>query len=171
MVRFPEGWRVEPLSAGHDRAAFSSGRPEVDDWLRKRARQSQDKHLTSTHVLRDDRGVIAGYYTLAVGIVDFDQLPPEETRKLPHRALPVITLAWLGLRTDLQGRGLGERLLAEALAHCRRVRRDIEFVAVLIDALDAQTRAFYERYDFRPVPGHPFKLFISAGLLEAMARR
>lgn len=171
MVRFPEGWRVEPLAARHDRAAFASGRAEVDDWLHRRARQAQEKHLSSTHLLLDDRGTIAGYYTLAVGAVDFSDLPPAETHRLPKRALPVITIAWLGLRADLHRRGLGERLLAEALAHCHRVMREIECTAVLIDALDGATRAFYERYDFRPLPGYPLKLFLSAGLLEAMMKR
>ena len=168
MTRFPAVWRVEPLGPAHDRGAFISGRPEGDDWLHRRARQAQDKRLSSTRVLLDDSGAIAGYYTLAIGAVDFSDLPPEASRKLPERPLPVVTLAWLGVRGNLQGRGLGERLLADALAHCHRVKREIAFIAVLIDALDEKTRAFYERHDFKRLPGHPFRLFIGAALLDKM---
>ena len=51
MARFPDGWRIKPLDPAHDRSAFHSGRPEVDEWLRRGARQSQDKRLSSTHLL------------------------------------------------------------------------------------------------------------------------
>ncbi len=169
MIRFLQGWRIEPLAPRHDRAAFNSGRREVDDWLHRSARQAHEKRASSTHVLLDDRGVIAGFYTLAMGEIDFGLLPPEEAKKLPKRALPVVTIAWLGLRADLQRQGLGERLLAAALAHCHRVSVEIGFVAVLIDALDADIRAYYERFDFQALPGHPLKLFLSAKLLEAIA--
>jgi predicted N-acetyltransferase YhbS len=168
VTRFPDGWRVETLTSAHDRASFRSGRTEVDDWLRRNARQQQEKHLSSTRVLLDDGGSVAGYFTLAVGHVDFSDLPPEEARKLPKRLLPAVTLAWLGVRQDLHGRGLGARLLAQALTDAHAASRTLPFVVVLIDALDAPTRAFYERYDVLPLPGHPLRMFLPYRTLDAM---
>ena len=57
-------------------------------------------------------------YTLAMGQVNFDELPREMARKLPGTLLPIITLAWLGVDEQYQGRGLGKRLLAQALSDC-----------------------------------------------------
>ncbi|MBI4604883.1 MAG: GNAT family N-acetyltransferase, partial [Planctomycetes bacterium] len=96
------------------RSGFLCGEAAVDDWLRTKALQHQDKHLSATKVLLDPTGAIAGYYTLATGQVDFSNLPPEIARKLPRRALPVAVLAWLGVSAAHQGQGLGRRLLAQA---------------------------------------------------------
>jgi len=114
-VRFPPGYRIEPLRQDHRRSAFRSGQIQVDDWLASKALQNQEKHLSATKVLIDPVGTIAGFYTLAAAQVDFADLPPELIRRLPRRNLPVAVLAWLGIRDTDQGHGYGRRLLAQAL--------------------------------------------------------
>jgi hypothetical protein len=37
--------RVEPLGKQHDRAAFSSERPDIDDWFRRRAGQDEKRNV------------------------------------------------------------------------------------------------------------------------------
>jgi GNAT superfamily N-acetyltransferase len=170
VVRFPQGLRCETLAKSHPRAAFSSGQPAVDAWLAERAWQNQEKHLSVTRVLLDPRGVIAGYYTLATGQVDLGELPPELAKKLPRRAVPVAVLAWLGVDRRFQGQGLGTRLLAQALGDCHRAGKAFAFVAVIIDCIDAAAKAFYERWDFRELPGRPMRLFLTAQALEAIVR-
>ncbi len=59
----------------HRRASFRCGEDAVDRWLKTRARQAKDKRLSVTRVLLDEDGVIAGYYTPAMGLVHFDELP------------------------------------------------------------------------------------------------
>ena len=111
-VRFPEGFRLAVLRRDHPRKEFSSGEKKVDDWLATKALQNQDKQLSSTKVLLDTAGAIAGYYTLAMGYVDFDDLPDDLRMRLPHRLLPVAVLAWMGVSGSHQGQGHGRRLLA-----------------------------------------------------------
>jgi hypothetical protein len=65
--------------------------------------------------LVDEGDTIAGYYSLATGQVDFGDHPPGIVKGLPRRTLPVAVLAWLGSDASQQGRGLGQRLLAQAL--------------------------------------------------------
>jgi GNAT superfamily N-acetyltransferase len=140
----------------------------VDDWLRTRALQHQEKHLSVTRVLLDGAGAIAGYFTLATGQVDLGDLPPEIARRLPRRRLPVAVLAWLGVCRDRQGGGLGRLLLAQALRDCHEAGRTFAFVAVLIDCVDDRAKAFYRQWDFEELPGHPYRLYLSAGRLAAM---
>jgi hypothetical protein len=52
-VRFPPGYRIEPLRRDHPRSAFRSGQAQVDDWLANKAMQNQEKHLSATKVLVD----------------------------------------------------------------------------------------------------------------------
>ncbi len=168
-VRFPEGFRLETLHRGHARKSFLCGERSVDDWLITKALQHQEKRLSVTKVLSDAAGSIAGYYTLATGQVDFSDLPADLTRRLPRRVLPVAVLAWLGVRSDRQGQGLGRLLLAQALRDCHEAGKTFAFVAVILDCVNDAAKAFYQRWDFKELPGHPYRLFLSAKLLAAMA--
>ena len=167
-VRFPEGYRLEALRRDHPRRKFRSGQEQVDDWLATKALQHQDKHLSVTKVLLDGEKAIAGYFTLATGQVDFSDLPPVTVRRLPRRQLPVAILAWLGVSVESQGQGLGRLLLAQALRDCFEAGRTFAFVAVIIDCVDDAAKAFYHRFDFEELPGHPYRLFLSSKRLDAM---
>ena len=169
-VRFPHEYRVEPLRRDHPRSAFRSGQAQVDDWLANKALQHQEKHLSATKVLIDPVGTIAGFYTLATAQIDFADLPPNLYRRLPRRNLPVAVLAWLGIRDTDQGQGLGRRLLAQALVDCHHAGETFPFVAVILDCVDDRALVFYRRWDFRPLPGHHHRLFLSWSQLQTMAR-
>lgn len=167
-IRFPDGFRLEPLRREHPRRRFSCGEKKVDDWLAAKALQHQDKHLSVTKVLLDEAGAIAGYFTLATGQMDFGDLPVELTKRLPRRLLPVAVLAWLGVSTGHQGRGLGRLLLAQALRDCHEAGQTFAFIAVILDCLNDAAKAFYQQWDFEELPGHPYRLFLSAERLAAM---
>jgi len=168
MVSFPEGFRLERLEKRHPRARFRSGVAEVDRWLARNALQHQKKRLSVTRALLDESDGIAGYYTLATGQVSFGDLPPDISGKLPKRNLPVALLAWLGVASSYQGRGIGSRLFAQALNDCHSAGETFAFVAVIIDCLNDDAKRFYQRWDFEEMPGHPYRLFLSARLLEKL---
>ena len=167
-VVFPDGLRIATLDKSHDRKRFDCGSVPVNDWLRTKARQSQQKHLSSTKVLVDGTR-IAGFYTLAYGHVRMDQLPEDIARKLPDTLIPVAVLAWLGVDNNFRGQGLGDRLLAHALVQAHGAAQIIPFVGVVIDCLDDAAKAFYRRYDFDEFPGHPMKLLVSRAQLDTLA--
>jgi ribosomal protein S18 acetylase RimI-like enzyme len=156
-VRILEEFRLEALRRDHPRRKFQSGHERVDDWIATKAPQHQEKHLSVTKVLLDGAGAgaIAGYYTLAIGQVDFSDLPSETVRQLPRRQLPVAVLAWLGVRSERQGQGLGRLLLAQALRDCFDAGQTFAFIAVIFDCIDDTAKAFYKRYGFQELPGHP----------------
>jgi GNAT superfamily N-acetyltransferase len=167
-LRFPAGFRLEPIGRGHPRRAFRCGEEKVDDWLATKALQHQQKRLSATKVLLDGSGAIAGFYTLATGQVDFGDLPREVAKALPRRVLPVAVLAWLGVAAAHQSRGLGRLLLAQALCDCWEAGKVFAFVAVILDCLGDAAKAFYRHWDFEELPGHPYRLFLSAASLDAM---
>ena len=167
-VAFPKGFRLEPLQRRHPRRQFDCGQGDVDDWLRSKALQHQEKRLSSTRVLIDPGGAIAGYYTLATGQVDFGDLPSDLVRKLPRRALPVAIVAWLGVSLAHQGQQLGDLLFAQALRDCYEAGQTFAFVAVILDCIDDRAKTFYQRWDFAELPGNPYRLFLSSQTLAAM---
>ena len=167
-VAFPTGFSLEALQRSHPRSAFDCGQSDVNDWLRTKAIQKQEKRLSATKVLINRDGGIAGFYTLATGQVDFGDLPLEFARKLPRRALPVAILAWLGVSTAQQGQKLGDLLLAQALRDCHGAGQTFAFVAIILDCVDDRAKAFYQRWDFAELPGNPYRLFLSSQTLTAM---
>lgn len=169
-VKLPDGFRWEPIQRDHRRRQFSSGQPEVDEWLRTKAWQHQKKHLSVTKVLLEENNRIAGYYTLATGQVDFGDLPDDLAKRLPRRLLPVALLAWLGVSTNNQGQGFGRLLLAQALRDCYQAGDTFAFVAVILDCLTDTAKSFYQKWNFQELPGHPYRLFASYRQLEAMMK-
>lgn len=165
---WPDGWRLERLTKDHRRKTFVSGQVQVDDWLCTKALQSQNKRLTITSVLLDDRQSVAGFYTLATGQVEFSDLPHDLARNLPRRRLPVAMLAWLGIDKNHQGFGIGRQLLARALRDCYEAGQTFSFIAVVVDCVDDAAKSFYRQFDFQEMPGHPYRLFLSSAQLDAM---
>ena len=169
-VQFPDGYRIELLCREHRRSNFDCGVDTVNDWLATNALQNQSKHLSSTKVLVDRSDNITGYYSLAIGQVDFSELPVEFVRKLPRRLLPIVKLAWFGVAKSHQGQRLGSRLLAQALADCYVAGKTFSFIAVILDSLSEEATAFYRKFDFHTLPGQLNRLFLSAEQLEVMMR-
>jgi GNAT superfamily N-acetyltransferase len=170
-VAWPDGFRIEPLQRQHPRRRFDCGQELVNDWIRTKALQHQEKRLSATKALLDQQGVLVGFYTLATGQVDFGDLPPDLVRRLPRRALPVAVLAWLGVDQSHQGQQLGNLLFAQALRDCHEAGQAFAFVAVILDCVDDRAKAFYHRWDFAELPGNPYRLFLSASTLAAMMGR
>jgi GNAT superfamily N-acetyltransferase len=167
-VRFPAGFRLEALSRAHPRRAFRSGVEAVDDWLATRALQHQEKHLSVTKALIDQTKGMAGYFTLATGQVDFSDLPADMARHLPRRTLPVAILAWLGVSETHQGQGLGRLLLAQSLLDCHEAGKTFAFIAVILDCINDESKSCYQKWDFRALPGSPYRLYLSTKQLQAM---
>ena len=163
--------RIERLDRKHRRSAFRCGESAVEDWLATKALQHQEKNLSVTKVLVADSDNLAGYFTLATGQIDFGELPIEVRQTLPRRALPVAVLAWFGIASGYQGKGLGSRLLAFALRDCWEAGKTFAFVAVLLDCLNDSAKAFYHKWDFAELPGHPHRLSSSAKMLGMLMEK
>ena len=166
MVKFPEGLSLVTLEKTHNRKPFDSTEPMVNEWLQKRAKQSQQKSLSRTKVLIDQENNVVGYYTLVIGQINFDDLPNEINKKLPKTNIPAMKLAWLGVDKSYQGKSLGKRLVASALLDCYHIGVLAPFCAVLIDCLHSEAKQFYQHFSFIEVPGHNLKLALSWKDLE-----
>lgn len=146
---------VEPL-AGHDVAGFTSGNPELDDWLRQHAPTATGQG-TRTYVLVDDGGVVMGYFAIAPHLLERDDAPGPLARGAPKQ-IPAILLAKLALDASVQGRGMGSELLVVALEVIVSAARRAGGRVVVVDAIDDSAQAFYEHHDFAPLPGQTRRL-------------
>src|SRR6185437_14708456 len=162
---------VEPLGSSHDRAAFSCGVSELDNYLKRQASQDHTRNLARTFVLIPTRGSreIMGYYSLSGYSLTFDALPPELSRKLPHSIpLPATLLGRLALREDLRGHGLGRLLLLYAMREVVRATRSVASLGLVVDAMTDELVAYYESNGFVPLMDRPRHLIAPITRMRAM---
>jgi len=163
-VRLPNGpdYLIEPLGLHHDRAAFCCGVEALDNYFQRQAGQDARKYVAAPFVLIDrSSGNIAGFYTLSAMSIHLGELPSEITKKLKlpkYPALPATLLGRLAVNEIYRGRGLGERLLMDALY--RSWQNEIATMAMVVDAKDDSARSFYEHYEFIRFPDAPNRLFL-----------
>ena len=140
-------WQIEPLAKHHDRTRFSCGQEPLDVFIKTQAGQYEKRRLGRTYVaLRPDESQVVGYYTLAASAIAFEHVPNKQ--KLPKHPVPVALLGRLAVDETVQGQGLGERLLVDALRRCLDLSLSMGLHAVEVHALNDQARAFYLRYGF-----------------------
>jgi GNAT superfamily N-acetyltransferase len=145
-------WQIERLARAHDRSAFSCGKPALDEFLRRYVSQYEKRRLGRTFVaVRAGTTRVFGYDTLASSKIAFRNLPGPASRNLPAHPVPTVLLARLAVDRTLQGQGLGEALLVDALRRCCRLGDELGVHAIEVDALDPAAKRFYEKYGFTPL--------------------
>jgi GNAT superfamily N-acetyltransferase len=147
------------LTEVHDLSAFSSGEPELDDWLKRRALRNQFSGASRTYVVPLEKQVIA-YYALASGSVMAQEAPGRIRRNMPD-PIPVIVLGRLAIDEAWQGKGLGKALLRDAILRTLQASEVIGIRAILVHALHEQAAAFYQHAGFLPSPISDTTLMLS----------
>jgi GNAT superfamily N-acetyltransferase len=145
-----EAWTIEPLAARHDRAAFDCGEAPLNEFLKKYARQNEERGISRTYVaVKGDAPHIFGYYTLRAGAVEASEFPKEEAKRLPRYPVPVIHLARLAVDRTAQGQGIGQALLASALKKALAASALAGAYAVEVFAKTQRAARFYEKHGFQ----------------------
>jgi hypothetical protein len=153
--------RVEPLGKDHDRAAFSSGSPPLDQYLKNQAGQAVEKKLAAVFVLTPDSKTILGYFTLSSFVVKLADLPEAIAKKLTKMGeVPATLIGRLARSIDVKGEGMGEILLADALKKALLNSATVASWAVVVDAKEDKAIAFYKRYGFLAFPATASRLFL-----------
>lgn len=162
-------WVIEPLSADHDRSAFSCGQESLDEFLKRYAGQNQKTGISKTYVaVRPGHKQVGGYCSISAGAVHFEHIPEELRKRLPKYPVPVAHLGRLAVDASAQGRGLGEFLLLDALARIVQAADSIAIHAVEVVAIDDAARRFYLKYGFAPLLDDPHHLYIAIKTLKKL---
>ena len=150
--------RIERLERHHAVDGFDCGNEALDRFLVRFALQNRQAGASQTHVALADEQV-AGYYTLVVGQVDYDDAPQRLTKGLARHPVPIMLLARLAIAVSFQGRGLGSGLLKDAMLRTIQAAEIAGIRAFAVHAKDDQARGFYEHFDFVPSPTDLYHLF------------
>lgn len=158
---------IERLGKRHSREGFDCGKPSLNDFLARLASQYEKRNLARTYVLvRSGEVKVVGYYTLASSAIEFDTLPPEQTKKLPQHPIPAILLARLAVDNSLRGQKMGARLLRDCFERCLLLADQIGIHSVVVDALDDEAAGFYEHFGFTRFLQQPSTLFLPISVIK-----
>jgi hypothetical protein len=105
-------WREEAISRRHGRKNFDCGSADLNEYLRRYARQNHESGGAKSFVAVPpaDPFRILGYYTISPGVIEFAKVPGTVTRRLGRYEVPVFRLGRLAVGVSVQGGGLGADL-------------------------------------------------------------
>lgn len=156
---------IVPLVAAHRRDDFDCGVEALNDFLRRFARQQQERDFSRTYVvLADDAVTVTAFVSVGAGQVGAPSFPAH--LKLPRYPVPVLRIGRLAVDRRAQGLQLGRELTRFALNLALELAGRVGIHAVVVDAKDEAARSFYERLGFVPFSDSPLSLFLPIATLR-----
>ena len=147
-------FRIEAITAGHDRTAFDCGHPFLNAYLAQFARQNDRKGLARAYVLvpEPEGNPVLGYYTLTSGAVAFDNIPVALRQGLPKYPIPVARIGELAVDSRQRGQGFGSDLLLDAVSRIAQASEQVAVWAIVVDPIDQSAVLFYLHHGFQALP-------------------
>lgn len=162
--------RPEPLDPKrHDRSAFDSGAPELDDWLRRYSTQNRRRNTAATWVVTSADAMVLGYVRLAMTGIDCSSAPEAVAKHAPD-PVPALLIGRLAVDRSVAGLGIGTALVAHVLASAVALNESAACRAVVATALDASARSWWERlgfHFFHPEDAGSFDLYLLTSEIAA----
>lgn len=160
--------RILAIREEHRREEFDCGVEALNAYLRRYARQNHEKNIARTYVAVDEAKQVLGYYSLASASIEFESLPEDYAKRLPKYPVPAVRIARLAVSKEAQGKGLGERLLVDALKRILAVSAEVGVHVILVDAKNDKAKAFYQHYGFNGLHDKSTTLFMPLKTARAL---
>lgn len=171
--------RFEPLDPDrHDRAGFSSGVDQVDNFFRRTANKLSRADNLRVFVLVSEKTELIGFHAINAHSIDYAELPSRYARTRPgHGLIPAAFISMIGVDERFQGRGFGVDLLFDALVRIDQAAETLGIAVILLDVLDcgdsdlvARRKALYERYGFTSLVSHPLRMMLPIASARELVR-
>jgi GNAT superfamily N-acetyltransferase len=168
-VRESAPWEIVRLNRSHQRDSFDCGVPPLNEWLERLAGQHERRDLARTYVaVEKGQQKVLGYYAISNHQVGFDALPEDQAKGLPTIDIPVALLGRLAVDRSVQGQGLGENQLIDALRRAAYLSAQIGIRAVEVHAFDEAARRFYLNHGFVPLLDDEHHLFLPMQVIRKL---
>jgi GNAT superfamily N-acetyltransferase len=154
-----ESRTIEKLRRDHPVDVFDCGEEALNQWLRKYALQNQGAGAAQSYVGLVG-GVMVGYYSLAVGQIEYSDAPERLRKGLAQHPVPVMLLARLAVDKNWQKKGVGRALLRDAVLRTVQAAEIAGIRAIAVHAKDDAARRYYEQFDFAAAPSDPLHLLV-----------
>jgi GNAT superfamily N-acetyltransferase len=135
----------------------------MDEWLRRYAGQNRRRDTAATWVIVDRRDTVVAYASIAMTGIDRSAAPPSLAKQAPD-PVPALLLGRLAVDRRHSGQGIGTALVAHVLATAVELNTKAACRAVVVNALNANARSWWEPLGFHPFDPaekrHPDDLYL-----------
>jgi len=140
------------LTESHDGAAFDSGEPVLDDWLRQRAWADLQLAASRPYVVcPTGSNTVIGYAALNMGQILAQEVAGSMRLNMPGH-IPAVVLGRLAIDRAWQGKGLGRALLGDVVRRALLASAEVSARLVLVHAISPAAEAFYLHHGFTRLP-------------------
>jgi GNAT superfamily N-acetyltransferase len=147
---------VRKLEASDDANGFDCGTHQLNEYLKKYARQDQRRMFGTTYVAvccDETPTKVIGYFTIAATSIPRVGLSEHLLKGIPkYQNLPAFLLGRLAVDKAFQHKQIGELLLSKCFEHCLAISKCVAARYLIAEALLSAV-TWYERYNFRKVEG------------------
>jgi len=138
----------------HRRDEFDCGLESLDTWLRRYAGQNRRGDTAATWVMTDVNHQVVVYASLSMSSVDITAAP-QQLRKGAPAQIPVLLLGRLAVDQRHRGCGVGRAMVRHVLLTAVELNTRAACKAVVVNALDAEARTWWEHLGFTPFSDDP----------------
>ena len=149
----------QALAAQHRLSDFDCGKPPLNDWLIRHARQAQGSGSARTFVTLDGDRVV-GYFSLTVGQIDTLEASERIRKGMGNYPVPVVILARLAVSRADQGRHIGVGLMQDAIRRTLALAELAGVRALLTHPIDDNAARFYHRFGFEASPAREQQMLL-----------
>ncbi|PTE10589.1 GNAT family N-acetyltransferase [Mesorhizobium helmanticense] len=170
---------IEPFDPEkHDRAAFSCGNEQVDNFFKKTANKLSKADNIRVFVMLGPDADLIGFYAINSHAVDYAELPAKYARTRPgHGNIPAAYLSMMGVDIRFSGNGYGGDLLLDALIRIAGAAEQIGIAVVMLDVLDCgdpvkvrRRKKLYTDHGFIALPSNELRLFLPIKTIQDMLK-
>ena len=145
-----EEYKLVSIKDIHQKSRLKSFDCEIDvlnEFLSKYAQKNDKLRIGKTFIALNQQDKIVGYFTLATAQVAYQEIPDDYRGKLPKYPIPALRIARLAVDKELEGKGVGKWLLAQAFIKIIQVADVTGIYFIIVDAKET-SKSFYEHYGF-----------------------
>jgi GNAT superfamily N-acetyltransferase len=147
-----------PLSRRDFREGFECGVASLDSWLERHALSAGAVGSARVYVVTNHSENVVGYYALTVASLERAEATDRAAKGMPRHSIPAMLLSRLAVDRTVQGKGVGAKLLRDALERTLVVADLAGVRLLLVHAVNDEARSFYEHFGFEPSPSDPLNL-------------
>jgi len=147
---------------------FDCGNEMINAFVRRSLKKRVKRNFSQAYVLLDRKERFVGFYTLDTFAITRELFEEINKPAGSPPMLPVVKLGMLGVAKDLQGQGIGKRLLADAIRKVHAISK-IAGCAGLYLLAEKEAVGFYERLGFIVlVDTLPTPMFLDIGVIRSL---
>ena len=160
MSDYPSQLRIMPINSEFDCSAFDCGDQAINASLRQLTSEPGKSESSQVIAAVDERNTINGFYSLTATNIEFSEVPENLAERISTYPIPTVIIDTIAVHRTRQRKGIGARLLIDALQRIYNAVNDIDILVVMVDAKNERLRAFYLHYGFIPLTGSKSRLFL-----------